>query len=193
SGTGKEVMAQGIHQESARHHFPFIAVNCASLPETLLESELFGYEDGAFSGARRGGKPGLFESAHNGTLFLDEVGDMPPALQIRLLRVLQERQVMPVGGSEAVPVNVRIIAATHRDLSAMVAAGAFRQDLFFRLNILRIDMPTLRERREDIWLLAQKLYGRARQNLGLTGEAPLPAAVEAVLLGYDWPGNIREL
>ncbi len=193
SGTGKEVMAQGIHQESARHHFPFIAVNCASLPETLLESELFGYEDGAFSGARRGGKPGLFESAHNGTLFLDEVGDMPPALQIRLLRVLQERQVMPVGGSEAVPVNVRIIAATHRDLSVMVAAGAFRQDLFFRLNILRIDMPTLRERREDIWLLAQKLYGRARRNLGLTGEAPLPAAVEPVLLGYDWPGNIREL
>ncbi|WP_268608917.1 sigma-54 factor interaction domain-containing protein, partial [Escherichia coli] len=106
--TGKEVMAQGIHQASARHHFPFIAVNCASLPETLLESELFGYEDGAFSGARRGGKPGLFEAAHNGTLFLDEIGDMPPALQIRLLRVLQERQVIPVGGSEPVPVNVHI-------------------------------------------------------------------------------------
>lgn len=193
SGTGKEVMAQGIHQASARHHFPFIAVNCASLPETLLESELFGYEDGAFSGARRGGKPGLFEAAHNGTLFLDEIGDMPPALQIRLLRVLQERQVMPVGGSEPVPVNVRIMAATHRDLAAMVAAGAFRQDLFFRLNILRIDMPTLRERHDDIWLLAQNLYQRVRQNLGLAGEPPLPEALRDALLAYDWPGNIREL
>lgn len=193
SGTGKEVLAQGMHQASARHHFPFIAVNCAAFPENLLESELFGYEDGAFSGARRGGKPGLFESAHNGTLFLDEVGDMPAALQIRLLRVLQERQVLPVGGIEPVPVNVRIIAATHRDLPAMVAAGEFRQDLFFRLNILRIDMPTLRERREDIWPLAQRLYERVQQTLGLGPRMPLPASAEAALLGYAWPGNIREL
>lgn len=193
SGTGKEVLAQGIHQASARHSFPFIAVNCAAFPESLLESELFGYEDGAFSGARRGGKPGLFESAHNGTLFLDEVGDMPAALQIRLLRVLQERQVMPVGGSEAVPVNVRIIAATHRDLAAMVAAGDFRQDLFFRLNILRIDMPTLRERRQDIWPLAQLLYLRIQENLGLHPLRPLSPAAQAALMAYAWPGNIREL
>ncbi|WP_268602195.1 sigma 54-interacting transcriptional regulator, partial [Escherichia coli] len=152
----------------------------------------FGHEKGAFTGAV-GTHQGWFEAAEGGTLLLDEIGELNLSLQVKLLRVLQERQVMPVGGSEPVPVNVRIMAATHRDLAAMVAAGAFRQDLFFRLNILRIDMPTLRERRDDIWLLAQNLYQRVRQNLGLAGEPPLPDALRDALLAYAWPGNIREL
>ncbi len=193
SGTGKEVLAQGMHDASGRRAFPFVAVNCAAFPETLLESELFGYEEGAFTGARRGGKAGLFESAHNGTLFLDEVGDMPPALQTRLLRVLQERQVLPIGGLEAVPVNVRVIAATHRDLAALVRDGTFRQDLYYRLNILRMAMPPLRERAEDLPELAELLYRRAQERIGHDGDRGLPAAVRARLGRYGWPGNIREL
>lgn len=193
SGTGKEVLAQGMHDASPRRAFPFIAVNCAAFPESLLESELFGYEEGAFTGARRGGKAGLFESAHNGTLFLDEVGDMPPALQTRLLRVLQEKQVLPIGGIEAVPVNVRVIAATHRDLAARVREGTFRQDLYYRLNILRIEMPPLRERVSDLPDLAELLYRRAQERLGITSPLPLPATVRQRLTRYTWPGNIREL
>lgn len=193
SGTGKEVLAQGMHDASPRRAFPFVAVNCAAFPESLLESELFGYEEGAFTGARRGGRAGLFESAHNGTLFLDEVGDMPPALQTRLLRVLQEKQVLPIGGLEAVPVNVRVIAATHRDLAALVRDGSFRQDLYYRLNILRIDMPPLRERAQDLPELAELLFRRAQERLGIAQPAPLPAAVRRRLAGYAWPGNIREL
>ncbi|PVY67572.1 propionate catabolism operon transcriptional regulator [Cupriavidus alkaliphilus] len=193
SGTGKEVLAQGMHDASPRRAFPFVAVNCAAFPEALLESELFGYEEGAFTGARRGGKAGLFESAHNGTLFLDEVGDMPPALQTRLLRVLQEKQVLPIGGLDAVPVNVRVIAATHRDLAAMVRDGSFRQDLYYRLNILRIAMPPLRERAEDLPELAELLYRRAQDRLGLERPQRLPAAARARLARYRWPGNIREL
>ncbi|WP_082016384.1 propionate catabolism operon regulatory protein PrpR [Cupriavidus sp. IDO] len=193
SGTGKEVLAQGMHDASPRRAFPFVAVNCAAFPEALLESELFGYEEGAFTGARRGGKAGLFESAHNGTLFLDEVGDMPPALQTRLLRVLQEKQVLPIGGLEAVPVNVRVIAATHRDLPALVRVGTFRQDLYYRLNILRIEMPPLRERAEDLPELADLLYRRAQERLAIERPQRLPAAARAQLARYDWPGNIREL
>lgn len=196
SGTGKEVLAQGMHDASGRRAFPFVAVNCAAFPEALLESELFGYEEGAFTGARRGGKAGLFESAHNGTLFLDEVGDMPPALQTRLLRVLQEKQVLPIGGLEAVPVNVRVIAATHRDLAALVREGTFRQDLYYRLNILRMAMPPLRERAEDLPELAELLYRRAQERIGLPlhdERHGLPEAVRARLPHYGWPGNIREL
>ena len=193
SGTGKEVLAQGMHDASPRRAFPFVAVNCAAFPETLLESELFGYEEGAFTGARRGGKAGLFESAHNGTLFLDEVGDMPPALQTRLLRVLQEKQVLPIGGLEAVPVNVRVIAATHRDLAQRVREGSFRQDLYYRLNILRIEVPPLRERAEDLPELADLLYRRALERLGLEHRDGLPEAARIRLAGYHWPGNIREL
>ncbi|SDP39622.1 transcriptional regulator, propionate catabolism operon regulatory protein [Ralstonia sp. 25mfcol4.1] len=193
SGTGKEVLAQGMHDASPRRAFPFVAVNCAAFPEALLESELFGYEEGAFTGARRGGKAGLFESAHNGTLFLDEVGDMPPALQTRLLRVLQEKQVLPIGGLEAVPVNVRVIAATHRDLAALVREGTFRQDLYYRLNILRIEMPPLRERAADLPALATLLYRRAQERLGIDTPQPLPDVVRSRLARYIWPGNIREL
>jgi len=193
SGTGKEVLAQGMHDASPRRAFPFVAVNCAAFPESLLESELFGYEEGAFTGARRGGKAGLFESAHNGTLFLDEVGDMPPALQTRLLRVLQEKQVLPIGGLEAVPVNVRVIAATHRDLTERVKEGTFRQDLYYRLNILRIEMPPLRDREGDLPELAELLYSRARERLGLASSDGLPQTAMERLSGYAWPGNIREL
>lgn len=193
SGTGKEVLAQGMHDASPRRAFPFVAINCAAFPEPLLESELFGYEEGAFTGARRGGKAGLFESAHNGTLFLDEIGDMPPALQTRLLRVLQEKQVLPIGGLDPVPVNVRIIAATHRDLGAMVREGAFRQDLYYRLNILRLSVPPLRARMEDLPALTELLYRRAQQRLGVANPRPLPAVAQDRLARYRWPGNIREL
>ncbi|MGY8527363.1 propionate catabolism operon regulatory protein PrpR [Paracidovorax citrulli] len=193
SGTGKEVLAQGLHEASPRKSAAFVAVNCAAFPEALLESELFGYEEGAFTGARRGGKAGLIESAHNGTLFLDEIGDMPPALQTRLLRVLQERQVLPIGAVDAVPVNVRVIAATHRDLAALVREGAFREDLYYRLNILRVAMPPLRERAEDLPVLAELLYRRAQQRLGTEPAEPLPPQIASRLHRHGWPGNIREL
>ena len=193
SGTGKEVIAQGMHHASPRHAFPFVAVNCAAFPEALLESELFGYAEGAFSGASRGGKIGLFEAAHDGTLFLDEIGDMSPALQVRLLRVLQERQVLPLGSLDPVPVNVRIIAATHRNLQDLVNEGSFREDLFFRLNILRIDVAPLRERMEDVIVIAQELYQRIALRLQLAPGEGLPHSLETYLLRHEWPGNIREL
>ncbi|EJT85484.1 Fis family transcriptional regulator [Pseudomonas putida S11] len=150
SGTGKELLAQGIHNESPRRQGPFVAINCAAFPESLLESELFGYEEGAFSGSRKGGKPGLFEAAHRGTLFLDEIGDMPVSLQTRLLRVLQEREVLRLGSTEPIAIDVRIIAATHQDLRSAMDDGDFRTDLYFRLNILRLQTTPLRERPEDI-------------------------------------------
>ena len=150
SGTGKEMLVQGIHNISDRAQGPFVALNCAALPENLLESELFGYVDGAFTGAKRGGRQGMFELAHGGTLFLDEMGEMPLSLQSRILRVLQEREVMPLGGESIIPIDVRIIAATNQNLSKMVEEGKFRSDLYYRLNILRIHMPTLAERKEDI-------------------------------------------
>ncbi|MFW9615218.1 propionate catabolism operon regulatory protein PrpR [Aquabacterium sp.] len=195
SGTGKEVVAQGIHMASDRRDMPFVAVNCAAVSESLLESELFGYEEGAFTGARRGGKIGLFEAAHNGTIFLDEVGEMPLSLQTRLLRVLQEREVLRVGATEPTPVNVRVIAATHRDLASHVADGRFRQDLFYRLNILRIDMPALRERAQDVPELAEALHARVCARLGLppAATASLLSALIAQTTHYPWPGNVREL
>ncbi|NML32785.1 propionate catabolism operon regulatory protein PrpR [Paraburkholderia antibiotica] len=195
SGTGKELVAQGIHNASRRRGNPFVAFNCAALPEGLIESELFGHEEGAFTGARRGGKPGLFEIAHTGTIFLDEIGEMPAALQSRLLRVLQEREVMKLGASRATPVDVRVIAATHRDLPALVEQGAFRADLYFRLNLLQIKLPPLRERRADIAPLARHLLGRSALQYGVSAAASarVLALLDPLFEQYAWPGNVREL
>lgn len=194
SGTGKELFAQAIHTASPRGRGPFVALNCASFPESLLESELFGYEDGAFTGSRKGGKPGLFETAHTGTVFLDEIGDMPVSLQTRLLRILQEREVVRLGGVQPIPVDVRVIAATHCDLTDWIQKGKFRADLYYRLNILRVTLPPLRSRREDIGVLAQKLL---QGSLRRQGSALPPEQVLAPLLStlhaYYWPGNVREL
>nr|WP_237171349.1 propionate catabolism operon regulatory protein PrpR [Pandoraea pulmonicola] len=195
SGTGKELVAQGIHNASARRGNPFVAFNCAALPEGLIESELFGHDEGAFTGARRGGKAGLFEIAHTGTIFLDEIGEMPAALQSRLLRVLQEREVMRLGSGRPVPVDVRVIAATHRDLNALVAEGRFRADLYFRLNLLQIALPALRERRADIRQLARTLLARnaAQYGLDVRASARILNALAPLFDHYDWPGNVREL
>jgi propionate catabolism operon transcriptional regulator len=194
SGSGKELFAQAIHNASLRAGQPFVALNCAAFPETLLESELFGYEEGAFTGSRRGGKRGLFEAAHTGTLFLDEIGDMPLSLQTRLLRVLQEREIIRVGGVTAIPVDVRVIAATHQPLAQMIAERRFRQDLYYRINTLQLTLPALRERRDDIAPLAQLLVARSLARLGskLDGQAAL-APLLAPLSAYGWPGNVREL
>lgn len=195
SGTGKELVAQGIHNASRRRGNPFVAFNCAALPEGLIESELFGHEEGAFTGARRGGKPGLFEMAHTGTIFLDEIGEMPAALQSRLLRVLQEREVMKLGSGRATPVDVRVIAATHRDLHALVGEGAFRADLYFRLNLLQIELPPLRERRDDIAPLARHLLSRSALQYGLadTALSQVLSFLAPLFEHYAWPGNVREL
>lgn len=167
SSTGKEMFAKAIHQAGRRGKGPFVSVNCAAIPEQLLESELFGYEEGAFTGARKGGKRGLFEAADKGTLFLDEIGDMSAHLQAKLLRVLQEKQVARVGGAgQAIDVDVRIIAATHRDLGQLVAAGAFRADLYYRLHVIPIHLPSLRERREDILALANGFLRECGKRLG---------------------------
>jgi len=188
SGTGKELFAHAIHRHSLRREGPFVAVNFAGLSETLIESELFGYEEGAFTGARRGGKAGLFEQAHGGTIFLDEIGDASPGVQSRLLRVLQERELLRVGGSKIVPVDVRVIAATNRDLRRAVSEGRFREDLFYRLAALPLEIPPLRERPEDILPLFQRfLEHQYRIRKPLTPEA------EADLARYPWPGNVREL
>ncbi|VFR33629.1 propionate catabolism operon regulatory protein [plant metagenome] len=194
SGAGKELFAQAIHNESARAGRPFVAVNCASLPESLLESELFGYEDGAFTGSRRGGKRGLFEAAHTGTLFLDEIGDMPVSLQTRLLRVLQEREVVRLGGTVPIPVDVRIVAATHQPLAELMRERRFRQDLYYRINTLHLPLPALRERREDIAPLALTLVQRCLHRLGSERDAGRALApLLGRLAAYDWPGNVREL
>lgn len=195
SGTGKELLAQGIHNASARRAQPFVAINCAAFPESLLESELFGYVEGAFTGSSRGGKMGLFEAAHTGTIFLDEIGEMPLSLQTRLLRVLQEREVLRIGATVPTPVDLRVIAATHRNLSKQVAEGRFRQDLYYRLNILSLRLPPLRERHGDLPLLTRHLAEKIAMRLGaprLADEVLVKAVVEAGR-DYDWPGNIREL
>ena len=183
SGTGKELFAQSIHNASRRRQSPFVAVNCAAIPDTLIESELFGYEEGAFTGARKGGKQGLFQTADNGTIFLDEIGDIPLSLQSRLLRVLEEREVMPVGSTSVIPIDVRVICATNRNLNEMVRQGTFREDLYYRLKILPLVIPPLRERVEDIPELLHSMAEGAR----------LPAQLEHRLLHYTWPGNVREL
>jgi two-component system NtrC family response regulator len=187
SGTGKEVIARFIHRRSPRRHAPFIAINCAALPEQLLESELFGFERGAFTGAQQP-KPGQIELAAGGVLFLDEVTEMTPAAQAKFLRVLQEREFLRLGGTRPVRLNVRVIAATNRNLHDAVARAQFRDDLYYRLNVFDIRIPPLRERRDDIPLLAASFL---REFAGATTELT-PAAIEA-LCRYDWPGNVREL
>lgn len=187
TGTGKELVARAIHAESNRADGPFIKLNCAALPETLLESELFGHERGAFTGATTQ-KPGRFERAHKGTIFLDEIGDISPATQVRLLRVLQEREFERVGGTQTLRVDVRVIAATHRDLEAAVAAGEFRQDLYYRLNVVPIEVPRLADRTEDLPLLIEHFFARH----GAPDRTLAPEAL-ALLQNYSWPGNVREL
>ena len=174
-----------MHNASSRRNGPFVAVNCAALPEGILESELFGYDDGAFTGARRSGKMGLFELAHNGTIFLDEIGEMPMSLQSRLLRVLQERKVMRLGGDRVFPVNIRIFAATNKNLMELVGEHKFREDLFYRLNVLTLKIPPLRERVEDIPDLANLFLRESG------GKCCLTPAAEKVLTSYGWPGNAR--
>jgi propionate catabolism operon transcriptional regulator len=199
TGTGKELVAQAIHREGPRSlgpNRPFVAVNCGAIAESLLESELFGHEEGAFTGARRGGHAGLFEAAHGGTLFLDEIGEMPLALQTRLLRVLEEREVMRVGGTVPVQIDVRVISATHCDLEARVREGRFRADLFYRLAVLRLGLAPLRERTEDIVPLAEWSLKQALAALGARPHPNLQAeigACAALLERYGWPGNVREL
>jgi propionate catabolism operon transcriptional regulator len=201
SGTGKEMVAQSMHHLSARRDFAFVAINCGAFPEALLESELFGYEEGAFTGARKGGKAGLIEVAHRGTLFLDEIGEMPLSLQSRLLRVLQEREVVRLGSTEPTRVDIRVVAATHRALTAGIEAGTFRADLYYRLNILSIALPPLRERPTDLIPLAvELLLQAAAREPRLAARLPDAAAAERVLAGlaeplqrYAWPGNVREL
>lgn len=192
SGTGKELFAHAIHENSFRSSAPFVAINCASIPEHLLESELYGYEEGAFTGAKKGGKMGQFELANGGTLFLDEIGDMPLSMQSKLLRVLQEKELQRVGGHKFIPVDVRIIAATHRDLEQMVKKGNFRQDLYYRLNVIKIDIPPLRKRKEDIPLISMNLLKKLEKRFYRKG-IELSDEVLKRLMEHTWPGNIREL
>ena len=192
SGTGKELFAQGMHQAGKRSRGPFVAVNCAAIPESLLESELFGYEEGAFTGAKRHGKAGFFEMAHKGTLFLDEIGELPTPVQARLLRVLQEKEVVRVGGVQVIPVDLRIICATNRDLETWTTAGHFRRDLYYRLNVLPIVIPPLRERKEDIIRLAHLFLGQFMP-VPIVGEDILDKQIGYSLQQHTWPGNVREL
>jgi PAS domain S-box-containing protein len=191
SGVGKEMVAKLIHGESKRKNGPFIKINCGAIPETLLESELFGYEKGAFTGANREGKPGLMELAHKGTLFLDEIGELPLNLQVKLLRVLQEQEIVRVGGVRPIKVDLRIITATNRDIEQMVEEGTFRRDLYYRLNVVPIYVPPLRERREDIPALVHHFLQRLSQKYSRSRQVT-PEAME-LLFNYSWPGNVREL
>ena len=192
TGTGKEIFAQAIHNASRRRNEPFVAINCAALPESILESELFGYVEGAFTGARKGGKAGVFEMAHGGTLLLDEVGEMPPVLQSRFLRVIEQREIMRLGDSRILPVNVRLIAATHRDLRDLVRRGLFREDLYYRINVLSLSVPDLKERDGDVLEIADKFlrefYDMQGKSYGVFSEESAQ-----LLLACDWPGNIRQL
>jgi len=191
SGTGKELLAKAIHNASPRHDRPFTAINCSAMAENLLESELFGHEKGAFTGATRTHK-GLFQAAEGGTLLLDEIGDMPMRLQVKLLRVLQENQVRPVGSTEAITVDVRVISATHRDLQELLREGRFREDLYYRLNVVNIKLPTLDERREDIPLLVANFLQLIAKEADQERKVYAPEAVE-MLVTSEWPGNIRQL
>jgi DNA-binding NtrC family response regulator len=191
SGTGKEVVARYIHNLSTRADGPFMSINCGALPENLLESELFGHVKGSFTGAVRD-KQGLFAAARGGTFFLDEVGEMPPSLQIKLLRVLQEREVIPVGATETIPVDVRIVAATNRDLEEEVRRGHFRSDLFYRLNVIALELPSLRDRRDDLVMLIDHFFGELASEREAVPKALSSDALDAVMV-YDWPGNVREL
>jgi len=190
SGTGKEVIAKAVHHGSTRAARPFVAVNCGAVPEALLESELFGYVRGAFTGAAAS-KLGLFEEAHSGTLFLDEIAEMPPALQVKLLRALQSGEIRRLGTTQATTIDVRVIAATHGDLATLIGQGSFREDLYYRLNVIQMTLPPLRERREDIPALAEHFLTQSGNKLGRTLRLS-PGALER-LLRYAWPGNVREL
>ena len=188
SGTGKELVAKALHLNSERKKNPFVPINCGAIPENLLESELFGHEKGAFTGADKR-KEGLFESADNGTLFLDEIGELPMGMQVKLLRVLQEREFRRVGGTNNISLNIRLVAATNQDLSQKIKDGSFREDLFYRLNVVSIELPPLRTRNGDVPLLINKFYKR----LTGKGEYPIQKKALELLLNYDWPGNVREL
>jgi two-component system, NtrC family, response regulator PilR len=192
SGTGKELVARAIHDNSPRAAAPFVAVNCGAIPETLLEAEFFGYRKGAFTGANED-RDGFFQAAQGGTLFLDEIGDLPLAMQSKLLRVIQERAVRPLGGVAETPVNVRVLSATHRDLGAEVQAGRFRQDLFYRLNVIRIVVPPLRERLADVPVICQAVIERIARDAGVSPVPTLAADAQQELLRHDFPGNVREL
>jgi two-component system response regulator PilR (NtrC family) len=191
SGTGKELVARAIHENSSRSQAPFITINCGAFPETLLESELFGYMKGAFTGANEN-RQGLFKASHGGTLFMDEIGNMNLAMQVKLYRVLQEGKVRPLGSNEEIDVDVRVIAATNRNLEKAIASGEFREDLFYRLSVIPLHVPPLRERREDIPLLARHFLERFRKSMEKNVEAISPQAMRR-LESYDWPGNVREL
>ncbi len=193
SGTGKEMFAQAIHNESECSGGPFIAINCAGIPRELVESELFGYEAGAFTGARREGRPGKFELAQGGTLFLDEIGDMPLEMQAKLLRVLQDKVITRLGGDCPIPVDVRVIVASNRNLFALVEEGTFRLDLFYRINVITLQLPSLRNRETDIPLLANLFLEKAIVKMGLSSAPRLTGKLEERLLRYSWPGNVREL
>ncbi|HWJ02757.1 MAG TPA: sigma 54-interacting transcriptional regulator, partial [Verrucomicrobiae bacterium] len=192
SGTGKELFAHAIHQASKRNRGQFIRVSCAALADNILESELFGYVEGAFTGARKGGKRGLFEEANGGTIFLDEIGEISPGLQSKLLRVLQEREIVRVGDNKSINVDVRVIAATNANLEEKIKKGTFREDLYYRLNVFPIHVPPLRQRITDIPLLVNFLLRKFNQEFGRSVEAISPDALE-ILLRYHWPGNVREL
>jgi len=191
SGTGKEVIARYLHELSTRVEGPFLSINCGALPESLLESELFGHVKGSFTGAVRD-KQGLFAAARGGTFFLDEIGEMSPATQVKLLRVLQEREAIPVGGTEAIPVDVRVVAATNRDLEEDIKRGRFRTDLYYRLNVINIHLPPLRDRRDDIPIFVKEFLVHIAAERHETPKALSPEA-EEVIMAYDWPGNVREL
>jgi two-component system response regulator GlrR len=191
SGTGKELLARAIHRASPRHAKPFVAINCSAIPAELLESELFGHVKGAFTGAGRD-HPGLFQSAAGGTVFLDEIGDMPAQLQVKLLRVLQEGEVRAVGSTETRPVDVRILSATHRNLEEAIVSGEFREDLYYRLNVVTLPLPPLRERREDIPLLARHFLAELTEKYPRRIHGFAPDALD-MLTAADWPGNIRQL
>ncbi len=191
TGTGKELLARAIHALSGRKEKSFTAINCGALPDSLLESELFGYGAGAFTGADRD-KPGLFAAAEGGTILLDEIGDTSSAFQVRLLRVLEEREFQPLGRVEKIKTDVRVLAATNRDLAAMIEAGTFRRDLYYRINIVRLQLPPLRERKEDIPILVERFIDRMNRHKGQTVQGVAPEAM-ALLMGHDYPGNIREL
>jgi two-component system response regulator GlrR len=191
SGTGKELLARAIHRASSRHQGAFVAINCSAMAENLLESELFGHEKGAFTGAHKAHK-GLFQAADGGTLLLDEIGDMPLRLQVKLLRVLQENQVRPVGSTEALPVNARVVSATHQNLNDLMIKGSFREDLFYRLNVVHIRLPALRERREDVPLLVEHFLELVAAEQGMERRVYAPEAVE-LLVANHWPGNVRQL
>jgi transcriptional regulator with PAS, ATPase and Fis domain len=192
SGTGKELFAHAIHNASERKYNQFIRVNCAAISETLLESELFGYEEGAFTGAKRGGKRGLFEEASGGTIFLDEIGELSMSMQVKLLRVLQEREIIRVGGTKAIAIDVRVIAATHVNLESAIQAGRFREDLYYRLHVVPIHIPPLRQRGEDIKPLSLHLLRKYNLEYGRSVEEIAPETLH-ILTAYHWPGNVREL